>query len=155
MVAELERKGRELSQRHARVQLDTARLRDLPDKIANLEEQIAMLKETQSPGQDPNMHLPLGKTLELVDERKRQKRELDLQLEQLRAQIPRKRKEVDRLEAELQPLELKKQNSTAAAKEARRRKEAALGGVQDDLEERGRWWRASEAVLNEMLNTKG
>ena len=58
---------------------------------------------------------------------------------------------MDRLQAELVPLEAKRQNSAAAAKEARRRKEAVLGGVQDDLEERGRWWRGSETLLKQML----
>ena len=68
---------------------------------------------------------------------------------------PRKRKEAERLQAELQPLETKRTNSMAAAKEAQRRKEAALGGVADDLEQRARWWRASEGVLKQVLDIQG
>lgn len=151
MVAELERQGRQLSQEYEKIQLETAQLKELPDKMDRLEEQIAKLKNAQSPGQGPDLNLPLTRTLELVEDRKNQEMELDRLLEQLQAHIPRKRKEIDRLQAELQPLETRRQNSTAAAKEARRRKEAALGGVEDDLEERGRWWRASEAVLKQML----
>ncbi|KAI3398592.1 hypothetical protein diail_8940 [Diaporthe ilicicola] len=150
-VEELETKGRELSRRYESVQMETATLREMPDRIAGLEERIAELRQQLKPGDNPSLNLPLAKTLELVAEKKLQRHELDRQLEQLRAQVPRKRKEVERLQAELQPLEVKRQNSLAAAKEARRRKEQALGGVEDDLEERGRWWRASEAALKQML----
>lgn len=151
MVEGLERKGCELTRKYENLQIETTTLQELPDKIAGLEERIAELKEQLQPGENPNLNLPLAKTLELVTEKKRQKHELDRQLEQLRSQVPRKRKEMERLQAELQPLEVKRQNSVAAAKEARRRKEQALGGVEDDLEERGRWWRASETALKQML----
>lgn len=151
MVEELERKGRELTQKYENVQMETSTLRELPETIAGLEERIAELKEELQPGENPSLNMPLTKTLELVAEKKRQKHELDRQLEQLRSQVPRKRKEMERLQSELQPLEVKRQNSVAAAKEAKRRKEQALGGVEDDLEERGRWWRASETALKQML----
>ncbi|GKT66482.1 60S ribosomal protein L37 [Colletotrichum tofieldiae] len=154
MVAELEKKGKELAKRYETVQLDTAKLKELPDKIAELEERVAELKEAQEPGQKPYMTLPLAKTLDLVDEKKRQQQQLDRELEQLQARVPRKRKELERLQAELQPLEAKRQNSKAAAKDARRRKEGA-GGDADDLEERGRWLRASEAALKQMLDIQG
>ncbi|KAF6822059.1 Kinetochore protein Sos7 [Colletotrichum plurivorum] len=154
MVARLEAKGRELAKRYESVQLDTAKLRDLPDKILELEERVAVLRETQAPGLNPQMNLPLARTLELVDEKKRQQQQLDRELEQLEARVPRKRKELERLQAELQPLEVKRQNSKAAAKEARRRKDGA-GGDEDDLEERGRWLRASEAALKQMLDIQG
>ncbi|KAJ9155702.1 Kinetochore protein Sos7 [Pleurostoma richardsiae] len=155
MVEDLESRGRELSRRYEKVQLETATLRELPAKIANLEESIVELRAAQEPGDDPSLSLPLAKTLEMVEEKKRQQHELDRQLEQLQSQVPRKRKEAERLQAELQPLEVKRQNSTTAAKEAKRRKEAALGGVQDDLEERARWWRAADAVLTQVLDIQG
>lgn len=150
-VEELESKGRELSRKYEAVQVETATLREMPDRIAGLEERMTELRERLQPGENPSLNLPLAKTLELVAEKKLQRHELERQLEQLRAQVPRKRKEIERLQTELQPLEVKRQNSQAAAKEARRRKEQALGGVEDDLEERGRWWRASEAALKQML----
>ncbi|KAI1771633.1 hypothetical protein F4818DRAFT_197317 [Hypoxylon cercidicola] len=153
MVTELEEKAKELSRKYERVQVETVKLEELPDKIAKLESAIAGLKETQAVGLDPNpeLNLPLVKTLDLVESKKHQRAELDRQLEQLQNQVPRKKKELDRLQAELQPLETKRQNSMAAAKEAKRRKEAALGGVEDDLEERGRWFRAAEAGLKQVL----
>lgn len=151
MLEELERTGRELSTKYESVRTETVRLRDLPEKISGLEGRTAELRKQLQPSENPSLNLPLAKTLELVAEKKRQRHELDRQLEQLRSQVPRKRKEMERLQTELQPLEVKRNNSVAAAEEARRRKDQALGGVEDDLEERGRWWRASETALKQML----
>ncbi|RYP10131.1 hypothetical protein DL764_000841 [Monosporascus ibericus] len=160
LATELERRARELSRRYEGVRLETSRLGELPAEIAGLEDAVARLREqAQGSGggghpdrtDNPDLSLPLAKTLELVEARKRQRAELDRQLEQLQSQVPRKKKELERLQAELQPLEAKRQNSTAAAKEARRRKDQALGGVEDDLEERGRWYRAADATLRQML----
>ncbi|SPN99749.1 uncharacterized protein DNG_02600 [Cephalotrichum gorgonifer] len=153
LVAELERRGRDLSRRHEGIETQTIQLRELPEKIAELEEGIAELRKLHETGEGPEMSLPLGRTRELVDERKAEQAKLDRELEQLRAKLPRKKKELERLGAEVQSLEAKRQTSGAAAREARRRKENALGGVEDDLEERGRWWRASEVVLTQALDT--
>lgn len=169
-VAELEARARDLSRRYEGVRLETVRLRELPAKAAALEAAVARLREEQRAqlrllqgDGDPDDEdldlanassqnlLPLARTLDLVEEKKRQRADLDRQLEQLLSQVPRKRKELDRLQAELQPLETKRQTSAAAAREARRRREEALGGVEDDLEERGRWYRAAEASLRQML----
>ena len=62
--------------------------------------------------------------------------------------------DLEKLERELRPLETQKQGTVAAAKEARRRKEEG-GGIGDELEERGRWLRASEKALREMLEVEG
>jgi len=153
MVDELERKGRELSRRYEGLQTETAMLRELPAKMEGLERAIAELRAAQEPGADPRLHLPLARTLELVEQKTAERDELDRQLAQLQSLVPRKGKEMDRLKAEVQTLEAKMQNSATAAKEASRRKKAALGGVQDDLEERGRWFRASEALLVQMLES--
>lgn len=112
---------------------------------------MAELKAKQAPGSNPTLNLPLEKTLALVEERERHRAELDRQLEQLQAMIPRRTKELERLNAELQPLEVKRLGSTASANEAKRRKMEALGGFGDDLEERGRWWRGVESGLKGML----
>ncbi|KAI5867720.1 hypothetical protein GGS23DRAFT_191306 [Durotheca rogersii] len=157
MVADLESKARELSRKYEKVKVEKVKLGELPGKIRDLENAVAELRATRATGSSPNpeLNLPLGKTLDLVESKKRQRAELDRQLEQLQSQVPRKKKELERLQAELQPLETKRQNSMAAAKEAKRRKEAALGGVEDDLEERGRFFRASEATLQQMLDIGG
>ncbi|RWA05343.1 hypothetical protein EKO27_g9763 [Xylaria grammica] len=157
MVIELEKKAKDLSKKYERVKTETTKMKELPEKLAELESAVAQLRATQASGlsSNPELNLPLAKTLQLVEAKTRQRDDLDRQLEQLQSQVPRKRKELERLHAELQPLETKRQNSMTAAKEARRRKEAALGGVEDDLEERGRWYRAAEAGLKQMLEIQG
>lgn len=153
MVKDLEKRGKELSKRYENVQLETTTLEELPGKIEGLEARVEELKAAHEfPDSDPNLNLPLAKTLSLVAGRKAEQQELARELESLQAKVPRKRKEAERILAELQPLETKRQNSNAAAREARRRKEAALGGVADDLEHRARWWTASEGVLKQVLD---
>lgn len=154
MVAELERQGRALSTKYEAIQMQTAQLRELPDKITNLQASIAELRAARSPGSNPSLAFGLEKTLALAEEKERERAELDRQLEQLQAALPRKTRELERLENELQPLEVKRLGSTAAAREAKRRKEEALGGVGDDLEERGRWWRGVDTGLREMLGVE-
>ncbi|KAM3084162.1 hypothetical protein ACMFMG_001737 [Clarireedia jacksonii] len=155
LVDELEKRGRELCRKYENIQMQTKQLQELPARIEGLEESIRDLKERQNGGgEHPNLRLGLDKTMELVEEREKERRELDRQLEQLQVMVPRKVKEVERLNAELQPLEAKRLGSTTAAREAKRRKEEALGGVGDDLEERGRWWRGVEGGLKGMLGVE-
>ncbi|KAG6093144.1 hypothetical protein E4U30_004644 [Claviceps sp. LM220 group G6] len=155
MVAELEKRGRQLSQRYESIQLDTIKLREIPARSEELRERIDGLRALQENADaDPSLNLPLAKTLRLVDRRKAEQQELERELEALQAKAPRKRKEAERLQAELGPLEAKLHTSSVAAREAQRRKEAALGGVADDLEQRARWWRASEDVLRQVLELK-
>jgi len=134
--------------------MQTAQLQELPERIEALKLSVEELRAAQQPGSNPTLNLPLEKTLALVEERERERAELDRQLEQFQAMLPRKTRELERLNAELQPLEVKRLGSTASAREAKRRKEEALGGVGDDLEERGRWWRGVESGLKGMLGVE-
>ncbi|KAL8407591.1 hypothetical protein RB594_006426 [Gaeumannomyces avenae] len=159
LVAELERQGAELARQHMRVGLERVQLAELPDQMAQLEKDVTTLRQARQDREDkhatdPELRLPIGKTAALAEQREAEARDLERQLEQLRGSAPRKRKEAERLRAELAPLETRRQASTAAAQEAKRRKEAALGGGEDDLEERGRWWRTSETLLKQMLDIK-
>jgi DNA repair exonuclease SbcCD ATPase subunit len=154
LVAELETRGRELCRKYENIQMQTKQLQELPDEIEALQASVEELKAAQQPGSNPTLNMPLEKTLALVEERERERAELDRQLEQLQVMVPRKTRELERLNAELQPLEVKKLGSTASAREAKRRKEEALGGVGDDLEERGRWWRGVESGLKGMLGVE-
>lgn len=155
MVQHLDSKARDLSKKYEHVELETTRLKELPSKIEHLQAQIAELRAAQDmSGSDPNLNLPLTKTRSLVQRRKSEQQELTRELDALRSKVPRKRKEAERLQTELGPLETKRQNSEIAAREAKRRKEAALGGVADDLEQRARWWRASEDILMKVLDLK-
>lgn len=155
MIQLLEHKGRELSSKYQHIQLETARLEDLPRKMTTLQTQVDNLRKANeiSGSEDHELNLPLAKTEALVLERRIELQYLTRELEALKAKAPRKRKEADRLLAEMGPLENKQQMSAAAAKDAKRRKEVSLGGVADDLEQRARWWRANEAILQRLLDT--
>ncbi|AEO54959.1 hypothetical protein MYCTH_75070 [Thermothelomyces thermophilus ATCC 42464] len=171
MVDDLERRARDLARRYADVRAGRDLLRELPGRIAELEERVRELRARQhhqqhqqqeddddgAPGggrmSTAMMNMPLGKTRELVEQRRRELGAVERELEVLGAQAPRKRKEMERLGAEVAALENRRANSTAAAREAKRRRDNnAQGGVADELEARGRWYRASEAVLRQVLD---
>ncbi|KAL2180753.1 uncharacterized protein P884DRAFT_296482 [Thermothelomyces heterothallicus CBS 202.75] len=174
MVDDLERRGRHLARRYGDVRAGRDLLRELPGRIAELEERVRELRARQQHQQQQQqqedddddddgapgrggmsaamMNMPLGKTRELVEQRRRELGAVERELEVLGAQAPRKRKEMERLGAEVAALENRRATSTAAAREAKRRRDNAQAGVADELEARGRWYRASEAVLRQVLD---
>ncbi|KAG4426939.1 hypothetical protein IFR05_017578, partial [Cadophora sp. M221] len=124
LVAELEKRGRELCRKYEDIRLQTSQLQELPERIDGLEGRVEELRRAQEKsGANPRLNMPLEKTVRAVEERERERAELDRQLEQLQVMVPRKTKELERLNAELQPLEVKRLGSTASAREAKRRKE--------------------------------
>ncbi|KAK4232309.1 kinetochore protein Sos7 [Podospora fimiseda] len=152
MVAALETRSKNLVQLYERIQADTAQLQpdQLPNDIATLEKAIESLRSKQK---DSDGKLPLGETLRLVSERRREVADLDRQLAQLGPAAPRKRKEAERLQQEVVGLDNKRANSTAAAREAKRRKENSVeGGGADELEAQGRWFRGADAILRSVLD---
>ncbi|KAL2269426.1 hypothetical protein VTJ83DRAFT_1610 [Remersonia thermophila] len=175
LIRELEGRGRDVAGRYGRVRERLAELEGLPGEVERLEREVAGLRERQRErmealglagpsggggggggGKKGDMALPLGKTRELVGERRAELAALERRLEALERQVPSKKKELERAKAEVAALEKKRAHSTAAAREAKRRKEGAqAGGGEDELEARGRWYRASEAVLREVLDLKG
>jgi chromosome segregation ATPase len=137
------------------LQLRTQQLESLPTEIEGLEASIEQLKQNQAPtSANPELALPLPETLRLLTEREAELAALNAQILQLQSSLPGRARELEKLERELRPLETQKQGTVAAAKEARRRKEAG-GGIGDELEERGRWLTASEKILRETLEEDG
>lgn len=154
ILRQLEAKGQELALRYDAVQLRRQRLESLPTEIEGLEGSIAQLKQDQVPtSNNPELGLPLPETLRLLKGREAELAALNAQIVQLQASLPNRAKDLERLERELKPLEIQKQGTVAAAKEARRRKEEG-GGIGDELEERGRWLTASEKALRDMLEVE-
>lgn len=153
MVSDLESRARELALKYENVRLETAQLEQLPAKVHQLESEIAHLTDSNAAARhaNPDLNLPLAKTNDLLRSREAHCHDLDRQLQQLQSQVPRKTKELERLHAEMAPLESKRQHTVNAAAEARRRKDAALGGVEDELEERGRWYRAADTSVRQVL----
>ena len=153
LLAQLAERGKTLSTRYAALQTQKDQLRSLPVEISELQNKIAELKastETEPDPKNPHLSLPLPETEALLQERQTELDDVNAELARLQATVPRKAQELEKLERELRPLETQKQGTVQAAKEARRRKEEG-GGLGDELEERGRWLRASEMALREML----
>ena len=137
---------------HESIQLQKADLVELPQILALLEADVESLRiEYPSPAKsdNPNLNLPLAGTLSLLSDRQNELATLNAQISQLQSALPQKSKELERLEAELQPLQNQKKATVARAKEARTRKEQ--GGI-DELEQKGRWYRAADTVMREMLD---
>ncbi|KAF2460421.1 hypothetical protein BDY21DRAFT_377110 [Lineolata rhizophorae] len=156
LVADLERRARALTHRYESVLARSAQLAALPDALASLESTIADLRaRTTPPSSNPSLVLPLPETQSLVASREAELAQLDHELSTFQNSVPRKARELERLEAELRPLETHKTGAVAAAKEARRRKEESeRGGMGDELEERGRWLRGVEAGLRQLLEVE-
>ncbi|KAK5131262.1 hypothetical protein LTR08_001167 [Meristemomyces frigidus] len=150
LVQDLEDQGRQLAQRYETIQLQSAQLEALPSEIDNLQTTIASLQQTQEPqSSNPSLALPLQPTLELLTTREQQLSDLDQQIAQLQAELPAKRQEVQQLQDELAPLQMRKIKAVQEAQEARRRR--ANGGLGDELEEKGRWLRGVDSGLRAML----
>lgn len=154
MVSELEAMARSLAKRHEQVQLQKAKLGELPPHIAELESAIEELRSSHpSPrkSDNPNLNLSLADTQSLLAKREVELASLNSQLSVLQSTLPRKTRELERLESELEPLQNQKKFAVAQAKEARKRREE--GGV-DEMEEKGRWYRASELALTNTLGVQ-
>ncbi|KAF2757374.1 hypothetical protein EJ05DRAFT_388142 [Pseudovirgaria hyperparasitica] len=155
-IEELEKQARLLSERYDSIQLRTAELQMLPTEIAALEQSIEALRDSQAPHPtNPELSLPLPETQALLSQREAELASINAQLAALEPSVQRKARDLERLERELQPLETQKQGVISAAKEARRRREEGEKGMGDELEEKGRWFRAAEKGLMEMLEIEG
>ena len=95
------------------------------------------------------MDLSIQPTRELLREREQELTNVDLEIERLQAALPAKRAEVQRLQDELAPIQMRKIRAVEEAKDARRRREE--GGMADEMEEKGRWLRGVETSLRAML----
>ncbi|KAI6912569.1 hypothetical protein KC334_g2030 [Hortaea werneckii] len=153
LLKELEEQSRSLAQRNENVRLKTTQLETLPSEIANLERIITDLQSAaQTKSSNPSLNLPLQPTVELLEKREQESADLDAKIDALRAALPGKRQQVERLRDELTPMQARKIKTVQEAQEARRRREGGgAGGAGDELEEKGRWLRGSEASLKGML----
>ncbi|CAK3793042.1 galactose dehydrogenase [Lecanosticta acicola] len=151
IIGVLEEQGRQLARRYEQVQLQTAQLESLPTDIAHLESTISELQQRQEPrSSDPEMAMPLQPTQDLLGERERELRNADMEIERLQASLPAKKAEVQRLQDELAPIQMRKIKAVEEAQEARKRREGPDGAA-DELEEKGRWLRGVESGLKAML----
>lgn len=125
-------------------------MESLPDEISHLESTIAELRASQQPkSSNPSLNLPLQPTLSLLSQKEQELADLDRQIANMRRVLPEKKRSVAALEADLSPLEARKNGAVQSAKEAKRGREN--GGLGDELEERGRWLKAVDGGLRFML----
>lgn len=158
-IQRLDEAAKKLVARYEALHAQQIDLETMPTEIAALEEEVAMLRQSEAEHQDeddadrePHLRLPLDQTLELLAEREVQNQLLDEELEALRARLPERNAEMERLERGLKPLEQQKISAIAAAKEARKRKE---DGGMDELEGKGRWWSACGRGLEAWVAAEG
>ncbi|EED13764.1 conserved hypothetical protein [Talaromyces stipitatus ATCC 10500] len=161
MVEEMEKTGRELARRYKNAQIETTKLSELPAEIAQLEQTIASLKQSQaayaaasdtgnsSASSSQNLSLPA--TLKLLAEREAELAAIDRQMASLQNTLPRKTREAEAMERELSVLERRKSEAIGQAREAERKK---LEGESDGLEEMGRWYRVAEATLKKLIDVE-
>lgn len=134
------------------ISLQTTLLASLPSQIDYLQFTIESLRPLTNPlslSTSSNLSLPLHATTSLLSERVNELTQLNQQLKTLQQAIPRKTRELEKVENELKVLEVQRDGVLMAAREAVKRKEE--GGWGDGLEGRGRWLKGAEAGLREIL----
>ena len=153
MVAELDAKGRDLSQRYETISLQTTLLSSLPPQIEDLDKRLASLRsQSQSLAMNednPYMAMPLPATLELVENRERELDEVNTQINLLQQALSRQTRTVEIEEREVKKLEAERNRAVSVAREAIERKQE--GGGADDIEMKGRWLSSVESGLKKML----
>jgi hypothetical protein len=150
--------ARELAGRYRGVQLQMRQLEVLPGEIEDMQTKVQLMQEelqtkmgNQQAHIDPRMNQGLEETDALVKETQAKSREIEKQIATLQRQLPAKMRECEAVERELEGLERKRNEKTAAAREARRIKEE---GGRDVVEEMGRWYRSKETVLKGLLDVE-
>lgn len=134
------------------ISLQTTLLSSLPPQIDYLQSTIESLRPLTNPlslSTPPNLSLPLHATSSLLSERMIELAQLNQQLKTLQQALPRKTRELEKVENDLKVLEMQRDGVVTAAREAVKRKEE--GGWGDGLEGRGRWLKGADAGLREML----
>lgn len=101
--------------------------------------------------EDERMNLGLEETETLVEEGRRRDLDLEREIRILEEELERKSRECVEAEKELEVLEGRRNEVTKAVRDARRLKEE---GGRDRLEEQGRWYASSEAVMRGLLGVE-
>ena len=170
LTTRLEDQARALSKRQVAVEERTEELTRIPEKIDQLQEEIQTLRlemrdllgdgdlgETQGVTADdrkrrPELFLGLEATVGLVEQREEQIHELDQQMQEVVALRARKEKELKKLQDELSNAEEVKDQAIRAASEARKREEEGKSGVDDEVEQQGRWLSGVETTMRGLLH---
>lgn len=136
------------------VQLQMTELATLPESNENLESTIAALrtKQVANSNTSSSQNLPLPATLSLLGEREAELAALNRQIATAQNALPRKTREAETMERELNILERRKSEAIMQAREAQRKKQE---GESDGLGEAGRWYRSAEEALKKLVGVEG
>lgn len=157
LVKELEGRARELGARWARVQEGMGVCEDAGKEVEMLRVQCEGFRaeiESRMGGLDAGegeMGLGLEGTVALVEEKEEKLEAVERELEMLAQARVEKERELKRMKGELDAAEGAKNAAVIGAEEARRRRVEGKGGLDDEIEERGRWLRGAEATLRKLL----
>lgn len=158
LVERMGEMARDIAGRYQGVQVQMRQLEVLPGEVEEMQSRLQLLHDelqakmgSQQRNSDPRMNLGLEETDALVAETQAKSREIEKQIAALQRQLPSKMRECEVVERELEGLERKRNEKTAAAREARRIKEE---GGRDVVEEMGRWYRSKEMVLRGLLDVE-
>ncbi|KAI4168333.1 MAG: hypothetical protein LQ343_006500 [Gyalolechia ehrenbergii] len=159
LVAELEAKGRELAGRYEGVEVRREILGRLPGEIKGLEEGIRVLRRRNegfldAVGGGGDGRMGLEGILGTIEEKEREREEVEELVRELEEEMPGKERELERLEGELIRLEREKEKAVEGAREAVRRRKVG-GEVGNELEVRGRWLKGCEEGLRGLLGVEG
>lgn len=160
LVVEMQDQARILAEKYEAVNKGMEVLEIVPTEIGRLRDEIEALKaeiaektgsENGPTSNDPRMNMGLEATERALEEQRARTAEIDAQIEALQRQMPGKLREVEKVDRELAELEKRRNETTRLAMEGRRRRE--MGG-RDEVEEMGRWYKSSEAVLRGLLGVE-
>ncbi|KAI9669046.1 MAG: hypothetical protein M1831_000638 [Alyxoria varia] len=173
ILQELEWKARELSRRYVTVREQSEELRELPERISKLRDDMGALRRERGSllglGEDEHSegqgasdsgeqlnHLGLEAAVNLVETREEQLAHLDAKSDSLAEALARREKELRRVKEELSAAERSKDAAVQNAREARERREGKARGqgkvdMVDEIEEQGRWLRGVETTMKGLL----
>lgn len=159
-IPETSPRSLETSLGYETITLQTTLLSTLPSQITVLNQALSTLRYTQEQQEQrsstsQSLSLPLPATVSLLSTREADLEQLNAQLKSLQQALPKKTRELEKVENDLKGLEEVREKVVGAAREAiRRREEAEKGGGGDEIEIRGRWLRGVEGGLKGMLGVE-
>ncbi|ETI28178.1 hypothetical protein G647_00627 [Cladophialophora carrionii CBS 160.54] len=162
LVAAMEERARDVAQRYDAVQEGMDVLDRVPLEIEELRREVERLgaeiaarrgERHDGPPSDPRMRMSLAETEEALAAQRARNAEVDRMIADLQDRMPARVRDVESMDRELAELERRRNEAARLAVEGRRRREEQ--GGRDEMEELGRWYRASEGVMKGLMGVEG
>ncbi|EXJ64245.1 hypothetical protein A1O7_00581 [Cladophialophora yegresii CBS 114405] len=159
LVSAMEERARDVAQRYDAVNEGMGALERVPLEIEDLRREVERLNAEVAArrgvegSSDPRMRMSLAETEEALAAQRERNAEVDRMIAELQGGMPARVRDVERMDRELAELERRRNEAARLAVEGRRRREEQ--GGRDEMEELGRWYRASEGVMRGLLGVEG